>query len=505
MPHISTVDAHRLINVNLYTSRVRIQPFHQVNSDAEFKEVLVRQFADELVKCVDQHKIGSLDTEGKPATALLLGDIHGRVLVINNIPNTAVPTDIKNILQDPSVRWLQSNIEEDIDLLKPYVHISTWVDTALIYRACVDDSNKNRFGRGAQAEFLGQHDFPYCLKTPNQRKPYLCQFDSKKWRLHERCHVAQDARVPIGLALQCAVNYVKDYGYSNETNIVPFLHNFLNSFVIVQHQMQPVRERFICGKKAWLPNAGGQTVLENGCNIVNCTRFVSALDKEFTLFSTDLTTPMFIDPPDVSTLGAKAIAAKNWEGFDFPKDSTKIILGGRFCGTCGGRKVKKCPLRQENNVYCHYPFCSTPIHSHTVKVCKTLHHLCEVCGLRGHYPSAHNDYCAVVLKRVFIKWSPLGLYTSLVYLHPEEKTYWRWHYRGEDNVNNKLAAEANIPLSDMTECDNRHTEQIITANTEASATVETTTRKDGKETETKRSINVDTDDDKELRKRMKHT
>jgi len=91
-----------------------------------------------MISTIDEYGVASFDTEGKPAaTALIVGDLKGRVNAINSLATLGIPKTLKPLTEDQQVLWIQSAIEEDVDLLKEYVDVQAWVDSGLVYQACV--------------------------------------------------------------------------------------------------------------------------------------------------------------------------------------------------------------------------------------------------------------------------------------------------------------------------------------------------------------------------------
>ena len=259
--------------------------------------------------------------------------------------------------------------------------------------------------------------------------------------------MAQDVRVPLAIVLQTTINYMKDYGYTESANITPFLNNLLHAFTNLHHVYKPVFKRFKYGEKPWLPKPENQTekVYVDGTTIVNNLTRITAERRAFEQYSTDHATPMFKDQPRLFRGDHQKQAERNWEGHELPRVGSSLTWS-RFCHTCGANRHKKCTLREENLAKCIYPLCNCPELSHTVKVCKALHRWCSQCGMRGHFIDSHKQFCHEVLQRVFLKWAPFGIYTSLVYLHPNREDYWKFFINGEEIIDYKVAKEARIDL-----------------------------------------------------------
>lgn len=60
---------------------------------------------------------------------------------------------------------------------------------------------------------------------------------------------------------------------------------------------------------------------------------------------------------------------------------------------------------------------------------------------------AHQKYCHEMLRRFFLKWSPLGLYTSLVFLDPHNPQFWLYFLRGSAQVDFRSGRESNLDFS----------------------------------------------------------
>ena len=445
MPFLTIAEAQELISQNLFVGKDSTRLFIQVNSREEVDCLENSQFYQDMIATIDEYRIASFDTEGKPsATALIVGDLKGRVIAINNLATTGIPNTLKPLMENRQVRWVQSAIEEDVDLLKKYVDVQAWVDSGLIYRACVFDEEDSRFGTCVQGKFVGQEEFPYCKKLGSKKIVYLCNFHEGDWKDNERFHVCQDARAPLALVLKATVNYMTEYGYDGHDNIMPFLNNLLHSFVNLHHYSKPIFTRFRSGERPWLPKPEIQNedVFIGGTSIVHDLNRITAERRALCQYSTDLSTPSFGEPPQLFLGDYQKQAENNWEGFELPWEGSQLTWT-RFCRVCGGNH-RRCPIRESNSAMCLYPLCARPQQSHTTKVCKTLHRWCQHCGLRGHLLNDHNKYCMETLQRVFLKWSPFGLYTSLVYLNPNCDYYWKFFLYGVGVIDHKVAREAGI-------------------------------------------------------------
>jgi hypothetical protein len=445
MPILTIAEAEELISQNLFVGKDSSRLFIQVNSQEEVECLENSQFFHDMISTIDEYGVASFDTEGKPAaTALIVGDLKGRVIAINNLATLGIPKTLKPLMEDRQVRWIQSAIEEDVDLLKEYVDVQAWVDSGLVYRACVFDEEGSRYGTSAQGEFIGQKDFPYCKKLGSKRIVYLCNFHESDWKDNERFHVCQDARAPLALVLKASVSYMREYSYDSQANVMPFLNNLLHSFVNLHHYSEPIFTRFQTDERPWLPKPEIQNekVYIGGTSIVHDLNRITEERRALCQYSTDLSTPSFEEPPQLFLGDYQKQAEKNWEDVELPWEGSQLTWT-RFCRVCGGIH-RKCPLRETNSAMCLYPLCNRPRQSHTIKVCRTLHHWCQQCGLRGHFIESHKKYCLETLQRVFIKWSPFGLYTSLVYLNPNCDFYWKFFLYGVGVINHKLAREAGM-------------------------------------------------------------
>ncbi len=327
MPLLTIADAHDLISQNLFVGNDSTRLFIQVNTPEEVECLENSQFYQDMIATIEEFSIASLDTEGKPAaTALIIGDLKGRVLAVNNLATTGIPQTLKPLLENRQVRWIQSAIEEDVDLLKQYVDVQAWIDSGLVYRACVFDEEDSRFGTGAQAEFVGQQDYPYCKKLGSKKIVYLCNFHEGDWKDNERFHVCQDARAPLALVLKATINYMMEYGYDDHSDIMPFLNNLLHSFVNLHHFSKPIYTRFRTDERPWLPKPEIQDekFYVKGTSIVHDLNRINAERRTFCQYSTDLSTPSFSEPPQLFLGDFQKQAEKNWEGLELPREGSQL-------------------------------------------------------------------------------------------------------------------------------------------------------------------------------------
>ena len=268
---------------------------------------------------------------------------------------------------------------------------------------------------------------------------------------NEQRHVAQNVRVPLGLLLKVTIVYMTEYGHGVDSNLLPFVNNLLHAFTNLHHFSKPILSRFKSHERPWLPKPEIQSekFFISGTSIVHDTNRITEERRAFSQYSTDLSTPLLDDPPEPFLGDKLKQAEQNWEGHQLPKERPSITWC-RFCRVCGG-KHRKCPLRDSNTARCFYPLCNRPEKSHTTKVCRSLHRWCDQCGMRGHMVEDHKKYCHETLQRVFIKWAPFGLYTSLVFLDPENKEYWTYFLFGVGVIDPKIVLVAGLEFDKMEE------------------------------------------------------
>lgn len=441
MAQMSVADAEHLIQTNLFVQPGVEARLTVLSSKTDLETFTKSEKFLNFVDSVRKHGIGCLDTENKPATILLLSDITGLSFAINNLSKVGIPDQIKQLLGSRTIKWLQSDIEEDVEQLIPYVTVSNWVNSIYLYRSCVEDEPGNKNGRGVQAVFLGQTHYPY-YKKEGKKFVYRCDFNRKNWGSRERLHALQDACVPVALALRIAITYMREYGFDDGAEILPFLHSMLNSFVKLRHP-KPIVSRFSDADRPWRPApvVQDEKCVIDGPSIVHDLRRINEERYALDLYTTDLTTPRYQEPPPLVNNSRADQARENWRGHELPWDDGEMRFG-RFCRYCAGPRHNKCPLHKKAR--CLYPLCRNPESPHVVKCCWSLHRFCEFCGLRGHPVEAHQRFCLEMLRRFFIKWSPFGLYTSLVYMEPQNPQYWMYFLYGTRMIDHRTALEAQI-------------------------------------------------------------
>lgn len=82
--------------------------------------------------------------------------------------------------------------------------------------------------------------------------------------------------------------------------------------------------------------------------------------------------------------------------------------------------ISRSKLACLNKEQCFYGLCDSKA-LHNIKLCPTLHHLCQACGTRGHQEDNHKTYTPIELKNIFDLYCSWGLYTCLPLLcHVEE-------------------------------------------------------------------------------------
>jgi hypothetical protein len=443
MPLLTIADAQDLISQNLFVGN---DSTRLVNTPEEVKCLENSQFYQDMIATIKEFSIASLDTEGKPAaTALIIGDLKGRVLNVNNLATTGIPQTLKPLLENRQVGWIQSAIEEDVDLLKQYVDVQAWIDLdSSTMPVCL-------MKKIPDLELvLKQNSLDsktaYCKKLGSKEIVYLCNFHEGDWRDNEHFHVCQDARAPLALVLKATINYMMEYGYDDHSDIMPFLNNLLHSFVNLNHFSKPIFTRFRTDERPWLPKPEIQDekFYIKGTSIVHDLNRITAERRILCQYSTDLSTPSFGEPPQLFLGDFQIQAEKNWEGLELPREGSQLTWS-RSCRICAGpHRIAKCPIKDTESVVCHYPLCNRPQMLHTNKVCRALHHWFQQCGLRGHFVGAHEKYCIETHQRVFLKWAPFGLYTSLVYINPNCDYFWKFYLNGVGIIDHKVVREAGI-------------------------------------------------------------
>ena len=125
-----------------------------------------------------------------------------------------------------------------------------------------------------------------------------------------------------------------------------------------------------------------------------------------------------------------------WKKIPLPIPSTIARVGinqdfPHFCATCGDPMHRQvhCKLLLDAKNRCAYPLCARK--THLTKVCPALHHLCKSCGRRGHDRSAHVRFTPMQLDALFYWWSPLGVYTCIVFLEISSRRphIQDWHWK----------------------------------------------------------------------------
>jgi len=143
----------------------------------------------QFVRNVKKFRFFSMDTESKdPPIFLQLGDFLGNVVMFSDV--NLVPPSVKEILEDPRYKFIQSNVIEDIRLLEIHGGIQAlgWVDSQVVLHSFVDPKSTTP-GRVGQAEEVGAQGRPFKWRSMN--------FHREEPTDAALFHAMQDVRVPI--------------------------------------------------------------------------------------------------------------------------------------------------------------------------------------------------------------------------------------------------------------------------------------------------------------------
>jgi len=360
----------------------------------------------------DINKLGfcSIDTEGKPATLLQIGTPKGcvgffspKVIDQNNGPTTLewdLPDSILTMLKDPFVVKLQSNVGEDVKLLREFdVEVNGWCELQNLWRFC----------SLADKEKLGIQSIAAACKLPIRRYDYRLMRSSLGWTerpirpISQFQHAVQDVRVPIvGFhhTLQTSFPYTK--------NLAPYTTYLLS--LLTENSSNP--QKFIEPSNGTM---GHFSYYHNGLYSTPQTMYLMDTSP-YIVLAKDFDLPPNLQPPHdpIVTETVFELVKTFWSSRKVPSitcaHSSLIFKGCRFCyqeGTCH----PDC----DKTKFCQYPFCCNQ-DSHAVLTCPILHAECHSCQRRGHYSKHHEQYDPLLLDYTLYRWAPFGLWTSLNFL-----------------------------------------------------------------------------------------
>jgi hypothetical protein len=160
---------------------------------------------NKVVANIRKFRVMSCDTEGKEDSRkiyLIIGDLHGNVLLINNAKT--IPPEIRELLEDVSIYVIQSNIYEDARLLEKVCDIKVvgLCDSQVIHGALVRPMGN--LGTVAQARFCG-HDQKKFTTSMNFNKGSVDHFPNQRSIDHATC----DARQPFITLFKAAVMHAE--------------------------------------------------------------------------------------------------------------------------------------------------------------------------------------------------------------------------------------------------------------------------------------------------------
>jgi hypothetical protein len=150
----------------------------------------------EVIENIKQYRVMSIDTEGKEHPIfLIIGDFMGNVLMFNNALNC--PRELIDLIQDVRIFKVQSNINEDWQVLKKIdITISGTADSQVIFGAFVAPLCKK--GTAAQSTYIEADSRPFkhssmFFNTRNRRYGRTNDWPTDK----EWLHAVMDARQPL--------------------------------------------------------------------------------------------------------------------------------------------------------------------------------------------------------------------------------------------------------------------------------------------------------------------
>ena len=177
-------------------------------------------------------------------------------------------------------------------------------------------------------------------------------------------------------------------------------------------------------------------------------------ESEVIIRAVDISIPTPMMPPGPVQLpylrSCTQYAEKIWKRMPLPVPTTIARVGREpeiphFCATCGDPRHRRihCEYQIDLVNRCAYPLC--PRKGHVTMVCPALHQICRSCGRRGHDRGAHNLFTPMQLDGIFYWWSPLGVYTCIVFLEnsPRKAHLQDWHWKlSLHNVQRNVAQNA---------------------------------------------------------------
>ena len=415
MPVLTLRRAREMVNQTFFVNPIPQQTVFEYKAGT----TPIDPVLDEFLREIHEAKFCSFDTEGsgnfpgKQGPRLVVtfsSPLTGTVMIFHD--HRDVPSALRDILQDYAIAKLQSGIGSDITLMSTFgFDVRGLLDSGTLLLLI----NPRIF-------FGAKHQLPEIYPDRPCHVPYHWKnmpIDFKKQDLTDETlrHVVQDVMTPFAVLFSAAIKRADYLSYDRDRDVFPIINEALE--LCYSKQPDDVRQHgFKRPQDYWYPAVEASEFDLNSrseCQLIRRARG-HLVERHPTGFSPY---ELYVE------------AFKIWEARDVPAPHSKILRGmnlyllmSKLCQICGSdtHGIQEC---DKTFVACpvhHYRGINHPPHS--VLMCPQLHAHCPLCKVRGHTEMQH-DLCQLrsprQLRQDFLRYSHLGLYTSIPYLYRIDK------------------------------------------------------------------------------------
>jgi len=142
-----------------------------------------------FVRNVKKFRLFAVDTENKdPPIFIQFGDFLGNVIMFTDL--NLIPPSVREILENPMYKFIQSNVVEDMKLMENHGGIRAlgWLDSQVVLHSFVDPTLTTP-GIGGQSAKVGAEVRPFVYGAMN--------FHRRKLSDDALYHAVTDVRVPV--------------------------------------------------------------------------------------------------------------------------------------------------------------------------------------------------------------------------------------------------------------------------------------------------------------------
>ena len=322
-----------------------------------------------------------------------------------------IPQEIRDILADYAIAKIQSGIGNDVKhFSKIGIPVRGVVDSGTLFLLINPDS----VGYGAEKQLL--HLYPRKkshVPYPWQHMP--AQLDNESLDFCSKKHVVQDVLTPYAVLFEAARIRAEELNYQPDDDLMPIIQEALElCYSREPYEARNFGQMSFSSRNHWYPPITSTLTSLNDRIGVTLTRRARGNLVE-------------LHPARLTPTELKEAAHQIWQDRKIPGPNNKRIRALNcflkmrdLCQNCGveTHTTNHCPVQKTKCDYPHYAKVNHPPHS--TLMCPVLHSFCQLCKVRGHRSTDHNEHDVKRSPRqhrvTFMTHAHKGLYTSLPYL-----------------------------------------------------------------------------------------